>query len=285
MTNILVVEGNSPELVTKSATGAIFGAAEQYADKLQQFAPDVKFDICRPHFPEFHLSQIAFETYAGFAFTGSGVKWSASDEEAAPARAVMQSALQSGKPVLGSCYGMQLAIDVLGGRALANPKGAEHGIAANIQLTEAGAEHPLFFGKPRQFDALCMHRDVCSDLPEGAVLLAGNAHTDIQAVAVERDGLIFWGVQYHPELEFAQIASYFRRSQVESFSQPESLAHITGLANLSAEEIARDFDRLQAANDNATLISKYKLSDALLDRHIHEIELKNWMQLVLNSAG
>ena len=285
MTAILVVEGNSPDLVRQDESGKWHGAAEQYAAKLQPFAPEAHFEICRPHFPDFDISQIVFSEFDGFVFTGSGVRWSASDSEAAPARAVMRGALATGRPVLGSCYGMQLGIDVLGGKAISNPNGSEHGIAANIHLTEAGKTHPLFAHKPEVFDALCIHRDVCATLPEGAILLAGNAHTDIQAVALETDQTLFWGVQYHPELEFKNIADYFQNSQVDSFANPESLARIAGLKALTAQEAADDFRVLQADNDNAEMIEKYKLSNTLLDRHIHEAELKNWMQLVLSLAG
>ena len=289
MVRILIVDGNTKDLTPIDADGNLAGAAENYAQKLGQFATQASFEMCRPHFDSFDISTLDLSDYQGFAFTGSAVPWSASDKDAAPARAVMSAALATGKPVLGSCYGMQLGIAALGGAASANPKGAELAIAPDILLSEAGKIHALFAGKPNGFDALCMHRDVISELPFGGVVLAGNAHTSIQAMAIETKDICFWGVQYHPELEFGDIATYLTQTDGNDFAQTANLARHIGVAELSANEAVADFNTLQAqavlnGSGAQELIQKYRLNETILNRDIHEVELQNWMQLVISQA-
>lgn len=281
---ILVVEGNSPDLLSRDAEGRWQGAAEQYQDRLKVYAPAARFEIIRPHFPDFSLADVDFDRFDGFAFTGSGVAWSASDKAATPACQVMEKALATGRPVIGSCYGMQLGVAVLGGVVGPNPAEAELAIAPSIHLTDAGKAHALFAGKPPIFDALCMHRDDCLEVPSGMIRLAGNDHCAWQAGILDQGGVRFFGVQYHPELEFRHIAGYLRRSQVDQFSTPDSLARHAGLTALTASEAAADFDRLQADPHAADLTAKYKISESLTDRACHERELANWMKWVADHA-
>ena len=126
--------------------------------------------------------------------------------------------LLSGLPVFGSCYGMQLGWRFLAG-GYANPSGPEIAIARDIRLSDAGQTHPIYDGKPEIFDALCMHRDDVLDSGSSLSILSANAHCEVQAVASKAADILFWGVQYHPELYFSQIADYLERSDVEGFSQ------------------------------------------------------------------
>ena len=58
----------------------------------------------------------------------------------------------------------------------------------------------MLAGRPIEYAAPCIHRDEVAQLPKDAVLLAGNAHSPVQAFVVETDTVTFWGTQYHPEL-------------------------------------------------------------------------------------
>lgn len=146
----------------------------------------------------------------GAVFTGSAVEWCADAPEARPLAEAMEAAFAAGLPVLGSCNGMQLAAHVLGGRLRASPKGREDGLARDIRLTEAGRSHPFMAGRRDGFAVPCVHRDEVARLPEGAVLLATNAHSDVQAFAMETGGVRFWGVQYHPEYTLDYVAERAR---------------------------------------------------------------------------
>jgi len=111
-------------------------------------------------------------------------------------------------PIWGSCNGMQLAAFMLGGICAASPHGDEEGLAEAITLTDIGREHPMIQGRAGQFRAPCVHRDEVQRLPIGALLLAGNAHSPVQAFTYETADISFWGTQYHPEFSRADVATW-----------------------------------------------------------------------------
>lgn len=99
-------------------------------------------------------------------------------------------------PLLGVCYGHQAICAALGGRVERHPAGWEIG-TTGIELTEAGRKDPLFAGFPDRFLVQSTHEDHVAEPPPGALLLATNPHTPLQAVAV---GAAIRGVQFHPEV-------------------------------------------------------------------------------------
>jgi GMP synthase (glutamine-hydrolysing) len=100
-------------------------------------------------------------------------------------------------PVLGVCFGHQVLARALGARVERNPRGLEIG-TVQVRLTGAGRADPLFAGCPDSLSVQQTHEDHVPELPPGAVLLAGNDVTPVQAFA--------WGdlvrcVQFHPEMD------------------------------------------------------------------------------------
>ena len=75
-----------------------------------------------------------------------------------------------------------MAAVAAGGEVQKNPKGREWAFARDVHLTEAGKQHPLYKGKPSQFDGFIMHLDIVTRIPEGGTLLASNAHSNVQAL-------------------------------------------------------------------------------------------------------
>lgn len=272
-----IVEGNH-EGLTRRKADQVIGAAEGFADCLSSLDHTLSFRVVRPHFASHLLHDDLFAGCDGIVFTGSGNYWSADDAEAAPARDVMSLALSSKVPIFGSCYGLQLAVAVLGGTNRANPDATEFSIARDIVVNETGQAHPLYHNKPLRFDARCMHRDEIAQLPEGAIGLSANAHSAYQSMVFEKSDICFWGVQYHPELDFCDIASYIETNDVKSFSDAHAFASSLGItANVA--DIIRDFQRSDFIQ-NVAMIQKYQLSDGLTDPRIHRCELANFLKIV-----
>lgn len=142
----------------------------------------------------------------GVVFVGSSVNWATDAPEAAPLRRAMERVFAAGRPSWGSCNGMQLAAVVLDGEVGASENGVEVGLAQDLRQTEAAAAHPMLSGRSASFTAACIHRDEVTALPAGAELLVTNDHSPVQAFAFARDGVDFWGTQYHPELSPTFIA-------------------------------------------------------------------------------
>ncbi|MFC6639550.1 hypothetical protein GV827_12235 [Sulfitobacter sp. JBTF-M27] len=198
MLSILIVDSNpatenAPFIERQNMT---FG--ENYARALAACRDDLEITIIAPYDGD-HMPGL--EAFDGVVFTGSSVEWNTDDPRAEPLAQAMKKVFSRGLPTLGSCNGMQLAASVLGGTSEASPNGREDGLAKGITLTAAGRGHPFLHGRQDGFAAPCVHRDEVRRLPEGAVLLAGNAHSGVQAMAYEQDGIRFWGVQYHPEID------------------------------------------------------------------------------------
>jgi GMP synthase (glutamine-hydrolysing) len=98
-----------------------------------------------------------------------------------------------GVPVLGICYGMQLAVQTLGGGVRPAPS-REFG-RARLNITR---EHPLVRGLPQDTTVWMSHGDQVHDLPADFESLAA---TDTCPYAAARHTTLpFYGVQFHPEV-------------------------------------------------------------------------------------
>jgi GMP synthase (glutamine-hydrolysing) len=123
-----------------------------------------------------------------------------------PLLAFLRRAEHTGVPLLGVCFGSQILAQARGGEVVLNPAGWEIG-GVSIGLTPAGMDDPLFEGIPSRFRSLATHEDRIETLPPGAVLLAGNDGTPVQAFRI---GQAVWGVQFHPELSRAALDQLIR---------------------------------------------------------------------------
>ncbi len=112
-----------------------------------------------------------------------------------------QAILESGLPVLGICYGMQLLAYQLGGQVAPASGQREYG-AAELDLVRASDErHALFRGlalpNGARLSAWMSHGDSVATMPSGFVCLASTENTPIAAMAGPH-GLV--GLQFHPEV-------------------------------------------------------------------------------------
>jgi GMP synthase (glutamine-hydrolysing) len=101
--------------------------------------------------------------------------------------------LESGLPVLGICYGMQLLAHQLGG-AVAPGARREYG-HAELQVSPPVA--PVFQGLPEGFPVWMSHGDVITQLPPGFRV---TAHTRNSPIAAMGNDAGLTGLQFHPEV-------------------------------------------------------------------------------------
>lgn len=253
MSKILIVESNTPEM---NAVGGI--ACGGFIRTILGARPATEVHVASPYGGK--LRRGLFKDVDGVIFSGSGVAWSTDAPEAAGLRAAMEAAFTASKPVWGSCNGMQLAAVVLGGSVGVSPKGHEVGLALDLTLTEAGATHPMMAGRTANYAVPCVHRDEVQELPEGAVLLAQNAHSPIQAMMYDKDGVDFWGTQYHPELSASEVGGYLSKGIFE------------GHRHMQRDLLSADFDPEAATRLGAPQ------GGLLLENRARE--LLNWLDYV-----
>ena len=253
MPRILVVESNPKAESDRLASLSGHALGPLYAAVLEELRDDVETVVIRPYDGDGTPDLSGFD---GIVFTGSSVEWNTDDTRAAPLAAVMRSAFAAGRPVIGSCNGMQLAASILGGSSAASPNGREDGMATGIELTEAGRTHPMMAGRRDGFAVPCTHRDEVVRLPEGAVRLAGNSHSNVQAFAIDRDGIDFWGMQYHPEFSPSYVGRYL------------------GNIGRVPPQIANDL--MQAEHDEGAA-RRLETSPGDQGDAVRMLELRNWM--------
>ena len=118
-------------------------------------------------------------------------------DEGAPA--VDQAILESGLPVLGVCYGMQLLAHQLGGRVEPHTGRREYG-PAEIMLRDGG-DDGLFAGidgdPDGRLDVWMSHGDSVGATPPGFQAIA---ESSIGAIAAMADDHRRIGIQFHPEV-------------------------------------------------------------------------------------
>ena len=101
--------------------------------------------------------------------------------------------LESGVPVLGICYGLQLLAHTLGGYVAPSTL-REYG-AAQIEVTQ---ENGLFAGQPPEQQVWMSHGDRVERLPSGFKTVARSGNSPCAAIADEERSL--YGLQFHPEV-------------------------------------------------------------------------------------
>jgi len=268
----LVVEGNDAACRAEHlAVGGVV-AGEGYGALLRRLHPGARTDIVMPADGPFELPDgIALGDYDGAVLTGSALhlthRIAGVERQIELARALLFAVI----PVFGSCWGLQMLNVAAGGTVRTNPRGRELGIGRNIQPNTAGAAHPLYRGKTAAFCATTVHQDEVETLAPGAVLLASNTFSHVQAVDFGRTDAPVWGVQYHPEYPLCEIAAIMRRtpSLVDEgfFDSPAALlAH------------AAELDRLHAAPHDKALAFRLGADQDVLDETIRTRELANWME-------
>ena len=117
---------------------------------------------------------------------------------AAPgAPACHPSLLDRDIPKLGVCYGLQL-YGLKHGGTLARSHMREFGRA---RLTHSG-KGALLKGLPESFDVWMSHGDTLVGLPAGMTSVGSTS--SVEGAAVEDPDHLFWGVQFHPEVNHTE---------------------------------------------------------------------------------
>lgn len=272
---LLIIDGNTAESTERIVAlgGEPYG--QGYARALRSLVPNLDVTVIRPALPNAAALPAAasLEQFHGVVWTGSAL--SAYWDHPGVRRQIelARAVFASGVPSFGSCWGLQIMCQALGGEVKANPRGQEIGIARRLRLTPAGRLHPMYAGKPDVFDAVTVHNDEVTRLPPGAAILASNDESAVQAVAIEQGG-DFWGVQYHPEFDLKTIGLILRRDAARLVER--------GLARseTDVEVLVGDLAALQAdPQGRRDLAWRYGIDAMVTDPAARMAELANWLQV------
>ncbi|MCP4490553.1 MAG: type 1 glutamine amidotransferase [Gammaproteobacteria bacterium] len=251
-----------------------------FRDFLRRETPNASSDIVYVADPDFSLpTDAGIEDFDGFIWTGSDLTVYHRDDPRVARQIEFARMLMSRNTAsFGSCWGIQVAAQVGGGKVAVNPHGREWGIARGIELNEAARTSPMFAGKPAKFDAFIMHLDEVTKLPEGTNSLGGNAHTHIQAAVVESGDACFWGTQYHPEYNLHEMGRLIA-ARAEALVREGYFSDEATVASYAANMKA-----LHDKPDSNELRKLLNVGDDIIDTEIREVELRNWLKLIESRA-
>jgi GMP synthase (glutamine-hydrolysing) len=268
---ILVIDGNVAQIRARQVAALGYDSGTGYAKVLQRIDASLCIDIVPAADGAAIPAGVGLESYDGVTMTGSALNIYNGGAPVMHQIELAKAVFDAGVPFFGSCWGLQVAVTAAGGEVRANPRGREFGFARRILLTDAGREHPLFAGKPVVFEAPAVHRDEIATLPVGADILAVNDF-GVQAASFVHGRGTFWGVQYHPEYGYLDIAAAAERYG-ETLVAEGMFRDLPALAAFAGE--LRD---LQAHPSDSTLLWKHGLGPALRTEALRLLEIRNWLE-------
>jgi GMP synthase (glutamine-hydrolysing) len=268
---ILVIDGNVAEIRARQVAALGYDSGTGYARVLRRLDPALRIDILAAADGATLAEGLSLDSYDGVTITGSALNIYNGGAAVTRQVELAKAVFAAGAPFFGSCWGLQVAVTAAGGEVRANPRGREFGFSRRILQSELGRAHRLFAGKPAAFEAPTIHRDEIASLPAGAALLASNDF-GVQAASFTHGRGTFWGVQYHPEYDYLDIAA-----AAERYGQTlvtEGMFH--DMASLSA--FAADLRALQANPADSSLLWKYGLGSAMQTEALRLLEIRNWLE-------
>lgn len=250
-------------------------SGEAFRDVLEAIVPEAHCDLARP--AEEDQPPLDLAGYDAVFLSGSPLHVYRESPAVRRHLAFMRAVYASGTPGFGSCAGLQVAVVAAGGTVRENRRGHEVAFARRIVPTAAGGEHPLLAGRPAVYDALTIHADEVVALPPaGAILLATNRVTAVQAAEIRSGDGVFWGVQYHPELPLSDIAGALRRQAADVVEQGfcATPADVERTATL-----IDDLDRDPSRRDLAWHLG---VDEQVTDPMRRQTELRNFINFLVN---
>lgn len=204
---LLIVEGNNAETRAQRQAFGIKPYHLLFKEMLHFLIPTAHAEVV---FPADGFKALPTATqltkYNGILWTGSSLSITENIPSVTDQLDFAETIFESGIPLYGSCWGLQVATTVAGGKVARGSKGLEFGIADDITLTEPALKSPFFTKRKSNYAALCIHFDEVVKIPENAVVLAKNSHSEVQAMVFDYKKSSFFGVQYHPEFKSSDMA-------------------------------------------------------------------------------
>ena len=239
--NLLVAESEPGEARDQRRESVGRSSGETYEAVLAHIALGADIQRIKPVDTPGEIPDAAgLADFDGVFLTGSPLHLYKETPETRRVVEFMCAVFDAGVPAFGSCAGLQVATVAAGGSVRPMGERREAGFARRIFPTEAGRSHPLLRGRPPAFDAPAIHSDEVAALPDGALRLASNATTEVQAAEIRCGDGVFWGVQYHPEISLFEAAAALRRQADDLVEQ--------GLAT-SVEAVEEQAQLVEALHD------------------------------------
>lgn len=169
------------------------------------------------------LAQLLEKNPAGIILSGGP-----SSVNAEKAALVEKALFESGIPILGICYGMQLTSHILGGTVAKGTKGEYGKSVLNIEKYCT-----LFEGIPQNPTVWMSHFDEVESVPEGFEI---NAKSGVIA-AISNEEKRIYAIQFHPEVTHTEFGGKMLENFVFEVCKAKKNWYVTGYIDRMVAEI------------------------------------------------
>ncbi len=271
--NLLVAECEPAEARDQRRDSVGRSSGETYEAVLAHIAPGAEITRIKPIDTPGEIPNAAsLADFDGVFLTGSPLHLYKETPETRRVVEFMCTVFDAGVPAFGSCAGLQVATVAAGGSVRAMAPRREAGFARRIFPTEDGRSHPLLRGRPPAYDAPAIHSDEVAALPQGALRLASNATTEVQAAEIRCGNGVFWGVQYHPEISLFEAAAALRR-EAEDLVEQDLATSVDAV-----EEQAQLVEALHDAPQRRDLAWRLGLDPQVTEPERRSVEIRNFIE-------
>ena len=273
MRPLLVVEGIPARARAAAETRGVVAGSELVCNAVRAIAPALPcVVICAADAGATLPAGTSLRDYCGVIIGGSNLHVYEPIPEVRRQLALVRAVGEAGLPIFGSCWGLQVAAVVAGGRVSRNERGREVGVARKIVPTAAGMQHPLLARKGACYDALCIHYDDIDLPPTGCTVLARNSHSAVQAAVIRLGRSEVWGVQYHPEFDLRQVALLME------FYADDMIAQRLYADRADLEAGISKWRMLAADPGNVGIAWQLGLDDDTINDDFRRLEIANWLR-------
>ncbi|PVE19167.1 MULTISPECIES: glutamine amidotransferase [unclassified Arthrobacter] len=233
------------------ATRAEDAAADGEYQAFQRFGGLEPHQLRRVRAESGPLPHVDLEHYSGIMVGGSPFNSSDPEHQKSEVQrrverdigGLLDRVVAADFPFLGACYGVGTLGRHQGAvidRTFSEPIGA-----VPITLAAEGAVDPLLAGLPSSFDAFVGHKEACTTLPDGAVLLASSATCPVQMFRIRTN---LYATQFHPELDVDGLiqridiyrdAGYFPPAEAEDYMGRARSARVEWPATILRNFVSR----------------------------------------------
>lgn len=170
------------------------------------------------------LPALRLEDYSGIFLGGSPFNSSDPEDVKSPTQhrverelgELLDRLVDEDFPFFGACYGVGTLGRHQGAvvdRTFGEPIGP-----VEITVNDDGAADPLLAGLAPRFNAFAGHKEACSTLPPGAVLLASSGSCPVQMFRVKQN---LYATQFHPELDAEGLIERIRIYRHAGYFPPD----------------------------------------------------------------
>ena len=146
---LLIVEGNTKEENLNFNAAGCVSQSQNFKQHIQKLEPNCEIQVVEPG-DDSSISKIVslLKKYNGIILTGSTLRVNDNSSEIKKHIHFAKKCFENEQKIFASCWGLQITVTAAGGKCRVSPNGAHIGIAEDIEITNEGKKHKIYFSKP-----------------------------------------------------------------------------------------------------------------------------------------